>query len=445
MMFLIIISSFLLSSDDCGYFDSKFKASFPYSFSIYDIKKSKTIKSCNKDMLLVPASAIKILTSVYAFEKLGVDYRFKTEIALTTEPQNFNLIIKGGGDFTLGSENFSSSVDNVAAKIVEILKEKGIKRLEKVYIVNQYKSFPDGSVEWQDLGNYYATSVSLFSINDNSYKIHFKTYEVGKPAMITRVEPDVGLNFTDMVVSEASSDDNAYIQSNPYSSNAVISGSLPAMKEDFVIKGALFHPDSFFADFLCGYLKKNGFDVDGCYAVDRYDGDYKIIYTFYSPPLLQIVSFMNEKSFNFYADSLLHFAMIKDGIVSYEKNIYGLSCFLREIGITNFYIKDGSGLSRRNLFSADGFIKVLNYAYHSPYFEKFYLSLTSSKRFVLNNTVEVRLKSGSMNRVRSWCGYIRVGKRVYAFSFIFNNYPLKPSEIESAVIEYLKRFVQSIS
>ncbi|MGC8866592.1 MAG: D-alanyl-D-alanine carboxypeptidase/D-alanyl-D-alanine endopeptidase [Elusimicrobiales bacterium] len=445
MKFIILISSFLLSSDDCSYFDSKFKQEFAYSFSVYDLKESKIVKSCKKDMLLIPASSLKVVTSLYAFENLGSDYRFKTEIALSKNTKNHRLVIKGCGDFTLGSENFSSSIDSVTLRIYEVIKERNIKKLEGVYVVNGYISFPDGSVEWQDLGNYYATTVSLFSINDNSYKIHFRTFDTEKPAVITKIVPHPGLHFINMVVAGSSfSGDNAYIKANPYSPNAVIIGDLPAMKDDFVIKGAVFHPDSFFADFICKYFKELGVEVGGCYSVDRYDDDYEVVDTIYSPPLSKIVSFMNEKSFNLYAESLLHFAMIKSGVIGYERNIEELSSFLKKIGVEKFYIRDGSGLSRRNLFTADGFVKILDYAYHSNYFESFYLSLPSSERFKINGADELRFKSGSMNRIRSWCGYIRRDQKIYAFSFIFNNYLSQPSEIESAVVEYLEEIIQGV-
>lgn len=452
MNLLFIFIPFLFS-DDCEKL-SGFKSTFPYSFYVYDLSSKKEVSSCHKDLLLIPASSLKVLTSVYAFEMLGKDFRFKTDIALLDKDgeQAGMLVIKAGGDFTLGSENFSSSYRDIALRILNSVKNAGVRRIGKLVLQNIYLSFPDGSVEWQDLGNYYATSVSFFSINDNLYKIYLQSFQQGRAVKLLKIEPEVGLQFINEVYSGAvGSGDNAYIWATPYSSYAFISGTIPPLKEEFVIKGALFRPDLFFIEYLSRFMKENGVDIDkweiSTKEVDIKDG--VVIDTIYSPALSEIIAFMNRKSFNLYADSLFHFALIKKNKLGVDFNKDELSRFLKSNGIENFYIVDGSGLSRRNLFSSQGFVKILSLAYNSSYFEEFYLSLVSGydtnvseRRYLkVKGADEVRYKSGSMSRVRSWCGYLKKKNKIYAFSFIFNNYLDEPSTLQRLVEEYLSKLI----
>src|SRR6056297_2511920 len=49
----------------------------------------------NLDKKLIPASALKVLTALFAIDQLGPDYRFPTEFYVNAEN---DLLIKGYGD-----------------------------------------------------------------------------------------------------------------------------------------------------------------------------------------------------------------------------------------------------------------------------------------------------------------------------------------------------------
>ncbi len=65
------------------------------------------------DKSLIPASVMKLITTSAAIELLGPDYTFKTSIGYTGKISKFfnilngDIVIKGGGDPSLGSENFT--------------------------------------------------------------------------------------------------------------------------------------------------------------------------------------------------------------------------------------------------------------------------------------------------------------------------------------------------
>ena len=87
-------------------------------FYVKDINSGEVISSLNAVLSLAPASTQKLITTAAALEILGSNYRFKTRLEYTgkidkqTGILEGNLIIKGGGDPTLGSKYFSQTEIN---------------------------------------------------------------------------------------------------------------------------------------------------------------------------------------------------------------------------------------------------------------------------------------------------------------------------------------------
>ncbi len=69
----------------------------------------KTISEFQSENSLAPASVMKVITTASALEILGTDFQFETQLAYTGKIENGilkgDLVIVGGGDPTLGSEN----------------------------------------------------------------------------------------------------------------------------------------------------------------------------------------------------------------------------------------------------------------------------------------------------------------------------------------------------
>ena len=84
----------------------------PHDALIVSDSKGRTIISKNKNKKLVPASILKLLTSLVALHYLGPDYRYATEFYLD---RHSNLKIKGFGDPLL----FSEIINDIAARLSE--------------------------------------------------------------------------------------------------------------------------------------------------------------------------------------------------------------------------------------------------------------------------------------------------------------------------------------
>ncbi|MDF1549081.1 MAG: D-alanyl-D-alanine carboxypeptidase, partial [Bacteroidales bacterium] len=96
--------------------DSDFKnASF--AFFALDANTGEIISSYNSDMALRPASNQKLISTATILELYGPDYQFKTSLEYTGSIDtlkhilNGNIIIKGGGDPSLGSIYFDETKD----------------------------------------------------------------------------------------------------------------------------------------------------------------------------------------------------------------------------------------------------------------------------------------------------------------------------------------------
>ena len=83
----------------------------------------QTLFSYRTEDLLIPASLIKILTALVAFEELGIEYRFKTEFYVNDRG---DLAIKGWGDPFLISEE----IDLITSALVA----KGLRKVNRLYL-----------------------------------------------------------------------------------------------------------------------------------------------------------------------------------------------------------------------------------------------------------------------------------------------------------------------
>jgi D-alanyl-D-alanine carboxypeptidase/D-alanyl-D-alanine-endopeptidase (penicillin-binding protein 4) len=119
--------------------------------------QGKVIASCNADKSYIPASVLKISTALAAFEILGPDYRFTT--AFYTDKEQ-NLYIKGTGDPMLVSDEIRL--------IFKALKEKGVKKINGVFIDPSAFALEHRVPGREDSDNPYDAPVGAVSVNFNS-------------------------------------------------------------------------------------------------------------------------------------------------------------------------------------------------------------------------------------------------------------------------------------
>ncbi|MBI4657203.1 MAG: D-alanyl-D-alanine carboxypeptidase/D-alanyl-D-alanine-endopeptidase [Elusimicrobia bacterium] len=431
-----------------------------WGISVKYADTGEEILSYNSEKSLVPGSTVKLFVSFAALEFFGEEHSFATDIfrdkSVDNGILNGNIYLRGGGDPSLGSDLVRGSLktEEVFEQWLAALKQAGIKEIRGSVLADDslFEGKPvSGDWSWEDLGNYYAAGPSGLSINDNLYKLYFKPSEtVGGKAEVLRMEPEIyGLKFINfMRTGPPGSGDNGYIFNFPDNYTAVLRGTIPQNGPEFAIKGSIPEPALFCAAYFTEYLKKNGTPVKGAAGrvSDKTDYGAKMpIHENQSPALKDLIFVLHKRSFNLYAETLLrHMAVFKNRAGTIENGIDVLTQFLKSKGIagSGFRIVDACGLSRLNLAKASDFSGLLLYAAKKEYFSSFYDSLVFPgdpdatghiRIFGADTPLEkvLRVKSGSLNKVRSYCGYLKTKKgRLAAFAFIVNNFSAAPSEIE---------------
>ena len=122
--------------------------------------QGKLISSCNPDKAYVPASVMKIATALAAFDILGPEYRFTTSFY---KDKKKNLYIKGTGDPMLVSEEIR--------EIFKVLQEKGVKKINGIYIDISAFALEHRVPGREDSDNPYDAPVGAVSVNFNSVPI----------------------------------------------------------------------------------------------------------------------------------------------------------------------------------------------------------------------------------------------------------------------------------
>jgi serine-type D-Ala-D-Ala carboxypeptidase/endopeptidase (penicillin-binding protein 4) len=438
------------------------------SACILNSKTGETIFELNPETSLTPASVLKLITSSAAVELLGPEYTFKTRMGYTGSLNKQsgllkgNIIIKGGGDPVLGSENFTSHYGNFLNNWIKEIRNLGIKNVEGRVITDDsrydYQPVPPKWL-WEDAGNYYGAGAYGLSIFDNSYEIHFRTLAEGSVPVITVFKPEFCRYEIINRLKASGNSDKGYVFSAPYSDKGWIEGTIPANREDFVLKASVNDPPLLLAKIISNMLDSSGISVSDDPSTARIMSDFSdinpvIISDISSPPLKEIIEVLNHESVNIYAEHLLkELGKIYRNDGTAVAGVDVLYEFLEDSGISTsgIFLEDGSGLSPVNSISAKRVAEILfHMRNNSKYFNEFYNSLPEAgKEGTLKNCFSdpifrenLRAKSGSMTRVRSYAGYCRtLSGNDLTFCIIINNYSGSSQRIITDVEEMLKEAI----
>ena len=357
-----------------------------------------TLASLNKGKCMVPASNMKLVTTAAAYLKLGRNFTFKTRIATDGSIRDStllgNLYIIGGGDPLIGNLfSYLPKEDVPFGKWNKILADNGIKRIE-------------GDI-----------------VGDGSYFC-------GE------------LRHTDWSTEDERSKDGV-----------VPSGlTWRGKMGDSIPDGPLAAATHFRR-----WLIQNGVAVEGIAAENAPKSDpatvpldsLTILGTAQSASVNYIATLANHQSDNFCAETLLKaIGKSNNGSDDYDSATAALHRALSPLGLAGpsagMRFADGSGLSRKNYLSPEFLVSLLRAMARSAHYKDYLNSLPRPGR--ADGTLKSRLpkapaavknriymKSGSMNGVRCFSGYIlpsdgNNGKTI-CFSIMVNNFVGRQAEL----------------
>ena len=365
-----------------------------------------------------------------------------------------DIIIKGGGDPTLGSTKFKSnlSFNALLTSLVKAIVDSGINCIDGDIVIDEsiYDSYPiSPSWQWNDLGNYYASGAWGVNINENQYFVHFTDrHHVGRQPKISSVFPKVPLLklSNEVLVDSAGTGDQAYIFGGPYNNDKRIVGTIPQGKSTFTIKGSIPDPPKFLGYHIKSALERENIQSQGYKTLFKpYKGKKNKITQYISPSLRDIVIKTNQESNNLNTESILKMIGLKKrGLGSGQNGINILKKELRKKGADHHsaILHDGSGLSARNNISSFSIAKFLAGLKKDSEIKDI---LTYIPKAGVSGTVRgllkgskakghVWLKSGSMEGIQSYSGFIQgQSGRWMSFCIIVNGFSGEASDIRSRI------------
>src|SRR5688572_8183544 len=215
------------------------------SLYVIDAKTGAVIFDKNSQVGLAPASTQKIITSVTAFELLGKEYQYKTELGYHGQFKNSSLnatvLILGSGDPTFGSWRWEKTkMERILKDFAESFKKKGIKSIlgSFAYETGKWESneIPDGWI-WQDIGNYYGAGASVLNWHENQYDLFLKSgKKIGDTVKAIGTYPKMkGFNlYSEARSAPKGTGDNAYIyHSFVFPHQAIVRGTIPVDEQRF--------------------------------------------------------------------------------------------------------------------------------------------------------------------------------------------------------------------
>lgn len=432
------------------------------SFMVKDLKTGKEVSFYNPDMSLTPASVLKTVTTATALEVLGGGYTFKTELQYTGYIDSLcvlhgDIYVKGGGDPALGSRFYSEHyfepffMDVWADAIIQL----GIDSIDGRVIADDMLFGPEPTPPtwtYGDLGNYFGASPSALSIYDNTCYLTFSTTATpGDSAVLECINPFIPeMEMINMVKGANVFDDNSSISGALFDDDRIISGALPKSKDHYEVKGSLPDPGRQVAFELTMALHRKNIGLKTNYTTTRQlfmkgmeaEKERTGFYTTVSPSVSSLVYWTNLVSMNLFAEHLLcGIGLVRTGSANTGSSTAAVTSFWAKKGIDTkgMYLADGSGLSRYNAISARHLTDIFKYmANVSKSGKGFEGSLPVAgksgtlSKMCKKTTAEGRVmaKSGSIQRVKSFAGYVKTtsGKKL-AFALLVNNFNCSTADI----------------
>ena len=396
-----------------------------------------TLADVNAGKMLLPASNMKLITTGAALHAFGSEKQFETSLGYDGEIEDGvlrgDLYIIGGGDPTLASkDSIAVALETVFAQWEAIIRSAGIKRIEG-YVIGDGRWFDDPMAEepsWQlnDAGTYYGTGTTglMFYENMQSFAVSAGA-QVGDPVNIRPSYPEAPwMEFVyNCTTGEKGTGDQLYLYATDLAPVAQMRGTFGVDRAAKRLDCANKFPEYTCAYYFCNYLNDKGITCTGGpldlkMSVAPGASSLTLLGSTFSPTLDRIVFETNHASNNLYAETLLR-SLGKELRTSacYDSSYVALNDVLADLAVdveAGARVKDGSGLSRQNYISPDFICRFLDAMTDSHEYEAFLNSLpfpggngtlqTNMKGQPEQLRRRIRVKSGSMNGVRCYSGYI---------------------------------------
>lgn len=394
---------------------------------VQSVERGDRLFEHNPATLLIPASALKLVSLASAVDAVGWRHEFETSV-WTTGPivkgvVQGDLIVTGSGDPSIGGRGGTELTELIAS-----LQGFPIRRIDGRIIGDDNgveEPRPQLAWAWDDLG--YATGALFGALNyaENRMDVTVAPAAAAGDEPTITVEPPAASRplRNRAVTRETGSAPLLWPEQRPGEPFLTIAGVVPAGGPPSRITVSVGNPTLWFATVLRDRLIEAGIEVaGGAYDIDDVGplidrGHGADIYRHESRPLAELAQPMMKESINLYAEAMLRLNAAPGSVPTNDAALEGLRARMRGWGIADeaWQIVDGSGLSRRNAVAAEVFVAVLR-RMHDPSGQSPWMAAlpVAGRDGTLETRMRgtaaegtVRAKTGTMSNVQSLAGYVR--------------------------------------
>jgi serine-type D-Ala-D-Ala carboxypeptidase/endopeptidase (penicillin-binding protein 4) len=398
------------------------------SFVILDTDSGRVIMSQNPATPRSPASTIKTVTTYAALDMLGPTFTWQTRAWM----RDGNLILQGGGDPYMTLERWWS--------FVQRLRAEGLKTIHgDIVIDNTAFSLPPedpGAFDGRPNRTYNVLPDALM-VNSQSVEFRLAANADTREVDIVATPAPVNLAIENHIRFAAGRCGGAAgrvdFQVDPAWDRVVFSGALSPHCAQRNIARVLLAPASYAYGTFVELWRQSGGQFSGNLRIEPTPADAKLLFTFGSLSLAEIVRLTNKFSNNLLARHLFLTigAERSGGPATLEKSRNAIAEWGSERGfdLSGVDIDNGSGLSRSTRISVLQLAKILSAAYHSHFAPEFLASLplagmdgTLRGRMKNSPAGSVRLKTGHLDGVSGVAGYVTTpGGKTYVLVSLVNH------------------------
>jgi D-alanyl-D-alanine carboxypeptidase/D-alanyl-D-alanine-endopeptidase (penicillin-binding protein 4) len=431
------------------------------SIQIVEVDSGAVIAERNPHTPLAPASNMKLFTTAAALDLLHPDFEVKTTVyvrgaADPTGTLDGDVKIVGHGDPTIGGRFHDNHATEVIDEWATDLKRAGVKTIrgnlifEYGYMDTEY-IHPTWPVD--QLVNWYEAPVSAFTMQEGCVEVRVLPSKPGKACTVQLEPPTSYITVESTCVTGRGL---PFITRIRGTNTVVVRGGVPARSGPTEVFVTVENPIHYFAAVTAETFVRNGITVQGQIVLTPRDArpDWRPVAQ-HSTPLNIIVDVINKKSQNHYAEQLVKIiGAEKKGEGSWKAGPAAVTEWLTgKLGVPpeEYHQADGSGMSRENRASANAFIHLLREMWKSPWREDFVSSLPYSgdpdakfghRLRSAPYARNVYAKTGYIVGVVGLSGYVHAQSgKIYAFSFIFNNYHVGVYAVHAIQDEMLKELI----
>lgn len=345
------------------------------------------------DIRVMPASNQKILSTLYALDRLGSNYRFRTRFWR----EGSQIIVDAPGDPTL-----------TLKQVNQVRTQLGPEAVTSVAVRQAFRpGWPPGW-EWDDLAAAYAPIISALTVDRGVFRLESEACALLPLPAALGVEVVLDRNAPAGVA-----------RYDAFTHRLATNGPFPAPHATLG-SFTLPSPDATVAALLGGPLAEVN-------QVPTRPADAEIV----SEPLLKIIGECLTVSDNLYAECLLMAGASAEGPLSrsaYPEATKRLTNWLvKEVKVPagEFRISDGSGLSRHNLVTVRGVSQVLRWAAARPWGKAYREAMATPGQGTLRTRLAgsaFRGKTGTLDLVVALSGYVpRPNGELWTLSAVVNH------------------------